>query len=416
VHITSLKIFGGKLLVARAIIFGLFIISLVSLGVIFNEHILGNLFVLCSTLLAYVTPMCTIGCIKKIRIIYFSLLFFASMGLLGSVSRWIVDIFMPNNIVRLIIAILLQCALLAVCIMFSKDLVFRKATQYIDLIVLKTKVLLLISVWFSFAFAFFISQFAASSPRTLQLTLIEIFAAAIIMSVGIIWPCFLLSSSLNMSYRFEMARLNEQLQAQILHYKDFLQTNENIRIFKHDFDNMITGLIGHANNKDSQAVIQQACEFRQRTQSVSTEFKTGNFGTDALVSDKQLNANKQNAQIVFNGRIPAEYISTLDLCLILGNALDNSIAACTDLTGEKNISVTSRMHNGFLFISVANPVKEDVTISNNMIATTKESKENHGIGLVSVSRTVKKYNGVMKLSCEDKVFSMELELDLNPYL
>lgn len=84
--------------------------------------------------------------------------------------------------------------------------------------------------------------------------------------------------------------------------------------------------------------------------------------------------------------------------------------------GEKTISFESDMANGFLSMRVSNPVKEPVPIHNGTITTTKTDKENHGIGLISISNSVKKYDGSIKLFCDEKMFVIEMEFDLNPLL
>lgn len=147
-----------------------------------------------------------------------------------------------------------------------------------------------------------------------------------------------------------------------------------------------------------------------------TEFKTGNLGVDALLVDKQAKAKENNTQIRFSGRVPSKYVSSLDLCLIIGNALDNAIEACAELSDEKSTFVESDMANGFFSMRVSNSVKEIVPIYDGTIASTKTDKENHGIGLVSIGNCVKKYDGSIKLLCDEKMFVMEIECDLNPLL
>jgi len=294
--------------------------------------------------------------------------------------------------------------------------VFHKIKRNVQLVSLKIKILLLVSVWFSSAFAISVSELANAYPRTLQLTLAELSAAAVIICIGIIWPLYIISYSLNISYQAEMRLLDLQMQAQDDHYKEFLQANEDLRSFKHDFDQMTLGIIGCAKNDDMLGVLQVARESRRRIESRELKYKTGNFGIDALLTDMQTKAEKSGAEIDFDGLIPNEYVSTLDLCLILGNALDNAIEACAKLPDKKTIWVESHMNNGYLLMCVINPVIEDAIIIDNMIATTKEDKEKHGYGLISISRAVSKYRGEYKLTCADKVFTMKADLDLNPLM
>ena len=47
-----------------------------------------------------------------------------------------------------------------------------------------------------------------------------------------------------------------------------------------------------------------------------------------------------------------------------------------------------------------------------MIVTTKTDKENHGLGLYSIKRTIQKYKGLCEISCKDNIFSINITLSV----
>lgn len=63
----------------------------------------------------------------------------------------------------------------------------------------------------------------------------------------------------------------------------------------------------------------------------------------------------------------------------------------------------------FLFITITNPVNENVIINNDNIPTTKSDTETHGIGLYSVKQVLNNYNGHLHLSCKDRIFTVEID-------
>jgi len=144
-------------------------------------------------------------------------------------------------------------------------------------------------------------------------------------------------------------------------------------------------------------------------------FETGNVILDALLNDKQIAASKINATIVFGGVMPEDLLRPLDVCIIFGNALDNAIEACANNTSNQKLTIyiNSSFKNGFLFIKIENPVVTKVKIVNNVIATTKIEKHLHGMGLRSISASIKKYSGEMKLSQSNGIFCLEIDLDFN---
>lgn len=100
--------------------------------------------------------------------------------------------------------------------------------------------------------------------------------------------------------------------------------------------------------------------------------------------------------------------------MIFGNTLDNAIEACEKISESDNkiISVSVNCTNGFIFITITNPVLEKVIVHNNHIETTKKDRTSHGFGLYSLEKIAKKYDGEMTISSEDYTFTISLELCL----
>jgi sensor histidine kinase regulating citrate/malate metabolism len=191
--------------------------------------------------------------------------------------------------------------------------------------------------------------------------------------------------------------------------------NEDIAKFQHDYKNLRIGLISYLNQND----ISGALGFLKTEYLMLNEpahnFKTGSVILDALLNEKQVSAAAANATIAFEGVVPEPLLNPADICVIFGNALDNSIEACAKLPKEeeKSITIKSRYFKDFLFIRIENPTAEDVQIINSVIATTKENKQSHGIGLRSIRTAAEKYSGVMKLMCEKGIFSVAIDLDFH---
>ncbi|MDR2712099.1 MAG: ATP-binding protein, partial [Clostridiales bacterium] len=144
-------------------------------------------------------------------------------------------------------------------------------------------------------------------------------------------------------------------------------------------------------------------------------FSTGNPVADALLSEKKTMADKLAIQLSFKGAIPPKGISATDLCVILGNALDNALEACEKIkkAHEKRwISAEAYAENNFFFLSIRNSMQGDAPIKGNAIATTKSDKASHGFGLHSIQTTVKRYGGEMELRSDGSIFEMNISLDL----
>ena len=110
--------------------------------------------------------------------------------------------------------------------------------------------------------------------------------------------------------------------------------------------------------------------------------------------------------------IPRQGLSPTDLCVILGNTLDNAIEACQALSAneQKTIVVTSEYRSGFWFLKIHNPIAKSVAIHNNHVATTKANKTLHGFGLYSLHSVVQRYDGEVRLSSTDDCFTVDIDM------
>ena len=81
------------------------------------------------------------------------------------------------------------------------------------------------------------------------------------------------------------------------------------------------------------------------------------------------------------------------LTALFSNLLDNAVDAAKNIPNsfiELNISAHS--HNSIV-ISMVNSCKKDPFTRSHRLTSTKKDKQNHGYGMKSIERVIKKYNG-----------------------
>lgn len=133
--------------------------------------------------------------------------------------------------------------------------------------------------------------------------------------------------------------------------------------------------------------------------------ETGNLALDALVNYKYSAASAEGIQMHCRLEVPVElFVEGTDLCVILENLLDNALEAVQRLPEEeRQISLTVQLSKGALLITVENPYQGEITMdSHGKIKSSKPGE--HGIGLLSVERTVEKYDGDVSISHENGTF------------
>lgn len=102
-----------------------------------------------------------------------------------------------------------------------------------------------------------------------------------------------------------------------------------------------------------------------------------------------------------------------DMCVLLGNMLDNAIEACEKCRNCESprfveLSIASRGEQ--FLIEVANSVSENVLGKNAELATTKPNSELHGFGTKSIRQIAEKYDGNVRYFQEGDIFTCEVLL------
>lgn len=245
---------------------------------------------------------------------------------------------------------------------------------------------------------------------------IRITIVLLIIIVGSAFPIMIANSIGKAFYTEQSKNFEHQIETQAKHYESLSKSNYELKRFKHDYKNMRIGIkkyIKDGNIKKAEEMI-DSCDLslNQATYSL-IKFDTGNGIVDAILTEKQEKAATVDTVITFDGAVAASAIAATDLCVIFGNTLDNAIEACEKLQTDKQkiIAVVCKCSNGFMFLTITNPIAENVAIHNNTIKTSKQDKTNHGFGLYSLKKAIDKYDGTLNISCDNCLFKCEVVLN-----
>lgn len=97
-----------------------------------------------------------------------------------------------------------------------------------------------------------------------------------------------------------------------------------------------------------------------------------------------------------------DFIEMSDITTILGNILENAYEAAVK-SHEKYISVfAERKNENYIIIRVINSSDTAPSVVDGTIQTTKSDLKNHGIGLKTVRKTLKKYSGDLDWEYDEK--------------
>lgn len=191
------------------------------------------------------------------------------------------------------------------------------------------------------------------------------------------------------------------------YYREVEQMYTKMRGWRHDYRHHIQAMKVHAANGEYEEIDKYLDMLDDDLTNVETVIRTGNRMADAILNSKLSVAGERQIKVKAEAKIPVNLtVSELDLCIIIGNLLDNAIDACMELPPKQRlIRIYMEMKGHYLYLSLINTAGGR---KKHNFSTTKG--EGHGLGISRIDAIVKKYGGYVKRASEDESFSTEVLL------
>lgn len=189
--------------------------------------------------------------------------------------------------------------------------------------------------------------------------------------------------------------------------------NKRISKVQHDIKNHYIALEKLAVNKEYNRVLEYIRELS--TNNILKPISVcGNMLVDGLLTNKIDVAEKYEIEVSCKIEIPTTLpFDDIDLCIIMGNALDNAISGAKNAKTKKNIKIFMKFKHGNFVLKVMNSFDSTTTIwssDGKKLITSKRDKKNHGMGISLIEETALKYNGIVKIKTEDSFFMLSVLL------
>ena len=220
--------------------------------------------------------------------------------------------------------------------------------------------------------------------------------------------------------KIESAKLEQQKK-----YILALEKNNNeIKKFKHDFNNIILGLDGYINNDDFDKEKLKKY-FNSTIMNYNNNIELNDIviaklnsikvsSLKSLITNKVLVAQNNNIDVDINiqGEIHDFYTDEMQLSRILGILLDNAIEASLELTHDKKIEMNIIQIDKTTDIQISN------TFNNTETPITDFNKEgfstkgtNRGLGLSSAHEIANKLNMLLNTEIDGNTFIQNLSIE-----
>lgn len=191
------------------------------------------------------------------------------------------------------------------------------------------------------------------------------------------------------------------------YYREVENMYEKMRGWRHDYRHHIQAMKVHAARGEYQEIDRYLDMLDDDLTHVETVVKTGNRMADAIFNSKLSLAAERQIQVKAQAQIPVTLaVSELDLCVLIGNLLDNAMEACMELPPQRRlIRIYMEMKGNFLYLALTNTAGGAKKSS---FHTTRGP--GRGLGLQRVDAIVKKLGGHVTRASEEEAFSTEVLL------
>ena len=202
----------------------------------------------------------------------------------------------------------------------------------------------------------------------------------------------------------EQSLMERQLSVYENQLEVLMKSEERVRALRHDMKNHMLELgamAKRAHNEEMESYLSGMQEFMENDMEY---ISSGNMEADSLLNYLLHKAEQKFCHVTYKISIPQELgISNCDLNVVMGNLLDNAIAAA-EKSEEKQLSVSIRYDKEVLYIQIRNSFANDLKQFENQFLSTKQDGRQHGIGLQNVRRIVEKYGGTLAFEQEQGMF------------
>ncbi len=183
-------------------------------------------------------------------------------------------------------------------------------------------------------------------------------------------------------------------------------SREMARLY-HDLKFQMTGLAALGDSDRLQSSIRQLSRGIEDYESL---YHTGNEVLDAVLSEKARQARDKGITLsVVADLSRLSFVSPVDICSTMGNALANAIEATEKVADadKRVIKVSSADVGGYLAVKVSNHYSGQVRAHGDGLATTK-AEPGHGIGMASIRYSLSHYEGRLQYKAEGGVFELTM--------
>lgn len=201
----------------------------------------------------------------------------------------------------------------------------------------------------------------------------------------------------------KLARSQQLYEMRESYYQNLKQQETSIRGLRHDMRNHLATIQTLLAGGNAKQALYHLNELLDSTALQGCRQFCRNETANAVLQAKADSITQLGLEYDFRVEIPENIaVSDIDLCSLIGNALDNAIRAAAS-AADHIIAVRCRCDKGLLMLKVTNAFAGEIDEN---LKTTKADKKSHGLGLSRMREIAVRYGGSLETNIADHRFEL----------
>lgn len=211
----------------------------------------------------------------------------------------------------------------------------------------------------------------------------------------------------------ELEQQKKLTEIQGVYYQGLQREQSEVRTLRHDLHNHVAVAQSLLEYGDYSGIKRYLEELSCSPALQGSRRVCENDIANAVFSSKAAILESEGIQADLAVSLPQKLaITDIELCALLGNALDNAIEAAMDAQ-DKRIIVRARTDKGVLMLRVENALGKQPRREQGVFKTTKDNLGAHGFGLAGIRDIVRRYGGSLDAKAENGRFELVVYVPLN---
>lgn len=309
------------------------------------------------------------------------------------------EIFMKNTKYRFIFLIVTKIVLVSICIVILKCKEKFNILKRVNAMIVMLPIVVVGII--SLVVDIFVDYYKSGGQANNILILMFLFC-------GMFFICFYLLKYTVLEY--EQRIQNELMKRQIQNQRElFIQQYENIRKVRrvqHDLKHKLVVVMHLLQEGKTERAKTYLGNFLAELESVGHINYDENIWKNLLLLKQEKTKELSVEWEIDIEEQGLKKIDPIDMCVILGNLLDNAIEAEERIVGDRKILVVIRERDNMIYLKIENCI--EMLPSGRDRESTKWDKELHGFGIKCVKEIIEKYGGLFKIDNNRGYYMVEI--------